>query len=254
MLSTKTLRSLLWTLKQRCKQMAASMMTAGMRRYLSQQQQQPQEVESIGVLGSNPNKTPVEAQEPTFSNLTEDTKDFLKDVEGFETTLYVPLDKTGATLESSGPTIASGFDLGQRNLSDLKSYNLPKELEDKLKPYLGKKGEAAKDIVEKKPLTLTDEEASLVNAKVKQKEADKVEAKFNANSQFNFKSLPDPVKTMITSVAFQYGIEGVETKVPNWWSQVTSGDWSGAYANLKDFGDKYKTRRGKEAKLIEDYK
>lgn len=260
-------------------------MSVGIKRYIQQQVQgelteEPQGVLTLGspsytteeeiiglpsggVLGMEGGSKfgvvqPRMERKLTLSNLTEDTKDFLKDVEGFETSIYVPVDKkTKKVLGTSGPTIASGFDLGQRNLNDLKSYGLPQSIEDKLKPYLGKKGKAAEEYIKKNPLNLTDEEANTINNIVKQKEADKVEKKFNENSELNFKELPDPIKTMITSVAFQYGIEAIEKPekgAPNWWKQVTTGDWEGAYNNLRDFGDKYKTRRNREADLIMEMK
>jgi hypothetical protein len=51
-------------------------------------------------------------------------------------------------------------------------------------------------------------------------------------------------------VAFQYG--DLAKKTPNFWKQVTSGDWGAAKRNLLDFQDKYPTRRKKEAALLDD--
>jgi hypothetical protein len=62
--------------------------------------------------------------------------DFISKLEGGrQTTGYVPDTNTS----QSGVTIATGFDLGQRNENDLIALNLPQSLIDKLKPYLGKK-------------------------------------------------------------------------------------------------------------------
>jgi len=36
----------------------------------------------------------------------------------------------------------------------------------------------------------------------------------------------------------------------NYWSQVTTGDWKGAKANLNNFQDAYDSRRKAEAKLF----
>lgn len=59
---------------------------------------------------------------------------FLSDREGGQKLLaYVP-DSKGS---KSGVTVATGFDLGQRNEADLKRLKLSKILIDKLKPYLG---------------------------------------------------------------------------------------------------------------------
>jgi hypothetical protein len=64
----------------------------------------------------------------------------------------------------------------------------------------------------------------------------------------SFEDLPDGVQTVIASVAFQYG--SLQKRTPNFWRQITSGDWQGAYRNLQNFGDDYGTRRKKEAVLL----
>ena len=59
---------------------------------------------------------------------------FIGELEGGRLTKgYVP----APTVSRSGVTIATGFDLGQRNENDLKSLNLSVGLIDKLKPYAG---------------------------------------------------------------------------------------------------------------------
>ena len=54
--------------------------------------------------------------------------------------------------------------------------------------------------------------------------------------------------TTVASVAFQYG--NLETETPNFWRQVTSGDWNAAEKNLRDFQDDYGTRRNLEADYL----
>jgi len=159
--------------------------------------------------------------------------------------MYVP-EKDGAPLENSGPTIASGFDLGQRD--SLSEYGLSKELEAKLKPYLGKKRAEAVKFVAENPLTLSEDEILEINKKVKSKEVTKVRDKFNEASEIDFDSLPVKARTAIVSVLFQYGSP---SKVPTFWKHVTSGNWTSAEAELLNFGDNYSTRRGLEAELVE---
>jgi hypothetical protein len=55
-------------------------------------------------------------------------------------------------------------------------------------------------------------------------------------------------QTVVASVAFQYG--DLSLRTPNFWQQVTTENWQAALANLQDFGDKYPTRRNKEADLL----
>jgi len=71
---------------------------------------------------------------------------FLSDRKGGRKLLgYVP-DGGGS---KSGVTIATGFDLGQRNEADLKKLKLSKTLIDKLKPYLGLTKKSAIDAIKK---------------------------------------------------------------------------------------------------------
>ena len=66
----------------------------------------------------------------------------------------IPLDKEGNVIGNSGVTIGVGFDLGQHNEQDLINMEFSKGLIDKLRPYLRKKGQEAKDIKKNKPLLL----------------------------------------------------------------------------------------------------
>ena len=71
---------------------------------------------------------------------------FLSDLEGgSKTNGYVP----AAEVSKSGVTIATGFDLGQRDENDLKTLKLSTTLTAKLKPYLGLKGKSAQDFLKK---------------------------------------------------------------------------------------------------------
>lgn len=89
---------------------------------------------------------------------------FLSQLEGgSKTTGYVP----AAGVSKSGVTVATGFDLGQRNEADLKALGLPSSLIAKLKPYLGKKSKDAQDALAKAPLTITASEAAAIDKAVK---------------------------------------------------------------------------------------
>ena len=68
---------------------------------------------------------------------------FIKTLEGNNLVGKVP-DAEGS---KSGVTIASGFDLGARNLADLSG--LPEEIINNLKPFLGFKGAEAEEIAGK---------------------------------------------------------------------------------------------------------
>lgn len=209
-------------------------------------------------------QTPTERQEERMAQVPQATAesvqpsepqelvrfDFLEQVEGLETAGYVPTEDDGTPLGQSGPTIASGFDLGQHSLQDLRAMGMPSHLVGKLKPYLGVQGEAAQELVEDKPLQLTEDEARKINSIVKPRKVDQVRRKFNrATKGPKFEELPPEWRTVISSVAFQHG--DLAKKAPNFWKQVTSGQWDKAVDNLRDFGDEFATRRNKEADMVE---
>lgn len=170
---------------------------------------------------------------------------FIKDQEGFKTKGYVPKDSEGNILGKSGVTIASGFDLGQKSLSDLEG--LSDSLIEKLTPYLGKKGEAADKIAAN--LELSEDEANAINEFAKQTELQKISNKWKEATGTDFSDLDPNKQTVIASVAFQYG-SNLDEATPNFWQQVTSGDWEAAKKNLLNFGDSYSSRRKREASLI----
>ena len=168
--------------------------------------------------------------------------DFIKEKEGFEVDGYVP-NPEGS---NSGVTIASGFDLGSRNVDDLKG--LDKDLIATLTKYLGKqKEEAAAELI-RFPLTITEEQATSLNKKAKEESLYNLSKQWKDKTGQDFNSLSPEKQTVIASVSFQYG--NLETETPNFWNQVTSNDWNGAYDNLMDFKDDYPTRRESEAQLL----
>ena len=61
---------------------------------------------------------------------------------------YVPAPKTS----NSGVTVATGFDLGARSEPDLRRIAIPAPLIAQLRPYLGKKKQAAVTALQQQPL------------------------------------------------------------------------------------------------------
>jgi len=170
---------------------------------------------------------------------------FIQKLEGFSVVAYVPEPYTS----NSGVTIASGFDLGQTNAYDIIALSLPKDLQDKLLPYIGLKGIAALDFIKKYPLKLTKKEVKLINKAVKKVHVERLTDEYNLNSDYTFMFLDSKKQTAIASVAFQYG--SLKTRCPKFFKLVTNGQWAKAVHELRNFGDAYPTRRNKEADLLE---
>jgi len=168
---------------------------------------------------------------------------FIEDREGFEIIGKVP----DAENSKSGITIASGFDLGARKLSDLNG--LPKEIINKLKPFLNLKGNEA--VSKAKELKITKEEGRIINQFAKKQAITRIRKLWKKTTGESFDSLTTEQATVVASVAFQYG--NLETATSNFWKYVTSNEWQKAYDELMDFGDRYTTRRKEEAKLLLKY-
>jgi LysM repeat protein len=178
---------------------------------------------------------------------------FIGELEG-----SLPSQRTKGTVPNasgskSGVTIATGFDLGARDVADLKGLGFPQALIDKLSKYLGKQGEAAETFLRKNPLTITTQEADFIDT------VSKKEATLTLVDRYNravkgkpglvpFEKLPSEAQTVIASVHFQYGT--LSTKAPKFWKAVTEQNWPAAIKELRNFGDAYRTRRGKEADLL----
>lgn len=174
---------------------------------------------------------------------------FLSDLEGGSRVVgYVP----AVGVSKSGVTIATGFDLGQRNESDLKSLKLNDELIAKLEPYLGVKGADAQALLKKSPLSITAIQAQAIDKAVKSSHIFRLKLKYNTapGNKKKFVDIPAAAQTVIVSVSFQYGV-GLSVRAPKFWKAVTSQDWPEAVKILKSFRDAYPTRRRKEAALME---
>ena len=168
---------------------------------------------------------------------------FIMGLEGYSKTGYVP-EKDGKPLGESGVTIASGFDLGKRSIRSLEG--LPEDLVMKLAPYLGVRGEAAQNIAPS--LKITSEEADMLNEVAKNQTVGMLSNLWKNKTGTDFQDLPSNKQTVLASVAFQYG--DLESRTPNFWKQTTSGDWDAATDNLRNFGDRYESRRTREADYL----
>lgn len=169
--------------------------------------------------------------------------------------------RTGVVFGHSGTTIGAGIDLGQMSLSELQGFgNLSAAFIHLLTPYLGKNpgvnphatGQAALTYLNAHPLVISQSDQSQLETlqdDVEQKTIEQVVQNYNAVAYTNFWSLPGGAQTAIIDLAFQYGPD-LAAKTPEFWKQITTGQWQAAVDNLNDFGDQYQRRRKKEANKI----
>ena len=183
--------------------------------------------------------------------------DFIHSREGFETTLYVPM-HGGKPLGISGATVGYGLDLGQMNRAELdrlvSAAGLGSDLADKLAPYLEKKGQDAADFLSANPCSVTAAEAKALSIAKYGEIADRLmedyaEAIQGKSGVVPFVDLPKSVRTVALSITVQYG--SMPRRTPKAWGLLTSNNIDGLVAELRNFGDKYPSRRNAEADLIE---
>jgi hypothetical protein len=166
---------------------------------------------------------------------------------GQELNGYVPVG------DRSGVTVATGVDLYGRTQQSMASLGWPQALINQLLPYTAQQGSAAAAYVAAHPLTISQANADLMDRTVFDKLISDVADRFdNAASFADFDQLPPGTQTAIADLAYQYGPNlGGATVTPVFWAQITSGDWDGALANLRAFGDAYTERRLREARLLQ---
>lgn len=156
---------------------------------------------------------------------------------------YVP----DAFNSKSGVTIATGFDLGQRSTDELFQL-LPQNLAIKLADYCLLTGEDALNALLSKPLKLTEYEAKTVNDCYKQKFVKSLISRYDQASLKPFNDIPEQMQTVIASVAFQYG--NLAKRCPKFWQAAIYQNWQKMESELRNFGDRYSTRRIKEADYL----
>ncbi|MDA5193178.1 pesticin C-terminus-like muramidase [Govanella unica] len=173
--------------------------------------------------------------------------DFIANHEGKSlTTGYVP----NVGTSKSGVTIATGVDLGQRNHSEIVKWNLTPDLTEKLRSYCGMCGNEAVALLKSKPLTVTAEEADALDKAAAEEIFGVLQRNFDvATHQGAFDALPRAVRTVLASLAYQYG-PNLQRRTPKFWHVATEKNWPGVIHELENFGDAYSKRRQDEARYL----
>lgn len=130
--------------------------------------------------------------------------------------------------KGSGVTVGTGIDLGRRSKAELKELDLPESLIEKVAPYLGKKDSEATSYLKKNPLNLSQEEADALDTAIGENIFNKVSAKYTDATGQDLSSLPEEARTVIESVAYNFG-PNLDTKLPSFWKHVVNNDWEGMH-------------------------
>lgn len=156
--------------------------------------------------------------------------------------------------KGSGVTVATGIDLGQRSLSELKNLGLSEPLIKKVTPYLGKKDADARTLVKKKPLILTQEEADELDNAVGGQISQEISLKYSDATGQDLAMLPEPARVVVESLAYNFG-PNLDKKIPTIWKAIVSGDWATVQDKLRS--TKWKQpelalRRNREADILSE--
>lgn len=150
---------------------------------------------------------------------------------------------------NSGVTIASGFDLKEKNEVFCLAIGIDEKIIKKLESYFGLTGNHAKRFAE--TLELTEEEIDNIDECSRVFYAKDLERQYNSYDPIiSFDELDQGQATVLVSVGFQYG---KFSRTPTFIQYATDGNWDAVYQELKDFGDNYSTRRNKEAEYLKNY-
>ena len=117
----------------------------------------PQSLQPTSFMQPMDQKKSLDITRSSFADGGDVDWDFISSLEGTKLKGYIPEEK-GKPIDQSGVTIGSGFDLGQQNEEGLRKIGISEELIKKFKPYLGKKGLEAQQILTNIPLQISDSE------------------------------------------------------------------------------------------------
>lgn len=132
---------------------------------------------------------------PPYTDFENTARDLLLLLEGNVSEGYVPKGRS-----NSGVTVGIGFDVGQHNPTDLEKMGLNTNLIAKLTPYLKKKGQAARDVLETVPLKLTEPEMEEVNKLALRSKYEKFEKNYP-----KYANIPDAGKRAVMFSASYLG-------------------------------------------------
>lgn len=174
--------------------------------------------------------------------------DFIAAHEGARVTRgYVP----GVGTSKSGVTIGTGVDLGQRKAQEIDKWDLSPELRQKLRGYCGLIGADAAALLKARPLEVTPDEARAIDDAAAVPLFDILQSGYDAAAGAGaFAALPKAARTIIASVAYQYGPR-LSGRTPRFWQAATTKNWKQCVVELQNFGDAYGRRRQDEARYLQ---
>jgi len=165
---------------------------------------------------------------------------FISELEGKgANTGYVPT-------KNSGVTVATGFDLKEKDEEFLLKIGISEPTVAKLQNFCGLSGGAASAVA--KDLVLSDKEVLEIDLCSKKYYAARIMSQYNSRDpKETFTNLTKGQQTVIASVGFQYGSF---SRTPSFIKHAVNSDWDLVDRELRNFGDDFGTRRNREAEYL----
>ncbi len=130
----------------------------------------------------------------------------------------------------SGVTIGAGVDLGYQSAASLANLGMSQDGISTLTPYLGLTGQTAINMWNSTgaPVISLADATAISNGMFNQNLGIAV-GRFDQQSAIPFANLPEPAQTVIADMAY---LHPSLWDYPNFWQQITSGQWLDAANNL----------------------
>ncbi|WP_050805515.1 pesticin C-terminus-like muramidase [Legionella drancourtii] len=171
---------------------------------------------------------------------------------------YLPMRKNGDVIDNSGITIATGFDIGQHDNYEIKNFGFPRELEEKLLPFVKATKKCAKTLLPlANQLVISVEDANLIDFAAKGAILKAAIKSWNTRKLENtpqFKDLTPAQQTILFSRTFHQG-PGMPNKAvsKNFYNAALKNNWMEAENHLRNYDvpkGYYKDRVNNEANLL----
>ncbi|AZD86897.1 hypothetical protein C4K14_4075 [Pseudomonas chlororaphis subsp. aureofaciens] len=195
--------------------------------------------------------------------------DFLGTSEGALALIgYVPKHQDGTVIGQSGVTVSTGVDLGQQNEAGTRavlnnyvathgnSGNVDVvALLVKLSPYFTLKKELAVNKLNTIPLTISDDQATLLAEAFEFDFRSRTASMFDRNNKLKMKylQLPSQAQTVMLDFSYQYYINDNTGPVRRaFWGYLYEGKWKDLSDWLQSNPDPYTSRRRREGALLKE--
>ena len=145
--------------------------------------------------------------------------------------------------------VSNRFALGSIESDFLKKIGLNPTLRGKLYPYLGKKGEEAREYLASNPLILSDAEVFAINLGRRTYAIAKLITRYDELSTHSFCEIPPKWQSALVALELRYN--NLKLHYPGLWNSLLSQDWSKALSEIVELENSSSSAQVSIAEFIE---